>query len=64
VSCSWADPHFASLYARREEQRLAERLLVEARKRAERLPELDEVAWRRSGWLESTLHGSHTFRLT
>jgi hypothetical protein len=26
VSFSWIDPHFAALYARREEERLAERL--------------------------------------
>jgi len=34
VSYSWVDPHFAALYARREEERLAERLLARLRDRA------------------------------
>jgi len=64
VSYSWVDPHFATLYARREEQRFAERLLADALARDERLPELGEIAWRRSGWLESKLHGTPNLRLT
>jgi hypothetical protein len=64
VSYSWVDPHFASLYARREDQRLAERLLIEARDRSLRLPELGETTWRNSGWLESSLHGNPQLRLT
>jgi len=39
VSYSWVDPNFASLYARREEQRVAERLLRAARDRERRLTE-------------------------
>jgi hypothetical protein len=34
VSFSWLDPHFAVLYARREEERLAERLAARLRERA------------------------------
>lgn len=34
MSCSWVDPHFAALYARREEERLAERLVTRMRERA------------------------------
>jgi hypothetical protein len=34
VSYSWVDPHFAALYARREEERLAERLATRMRDRA------------------------------
>jgi hypothetical protein len=64
VSYSWVDPHFSALYARREEQRLTEKLLAEVRSREERLPELGATVWRRSSWLETTLHGSHTFRLS
>jgi hypothetical protein len=64
VSYSWVDPHFLALYTRREEQRLAERLIADAVERAERLPELGEIAWRRSGWLESPHAGSPNLRLT
>ena len=63
MSYSWVDPHFAALYARREEQRFTEKLLSEARERAERLPELGATEWRRSGWLESDLPGSPQIRL-
>jgi hypothetical protein len=34
VSFSWIDPHFAALYVRREEERLAERLAARLRERA------------------------------
>ena len=34
MSYSWVDPHFAALYARREEERLAERLVTRLRDRA------------------------------
>jgi hypothetical protein len=34
VSFSWLDPHFAVLNARREEERLAERLAARLRERA------------------------------
>lgn len=64
MSYSWVDPHFASLYARREEQRFTEKLLAEARARDERLPELGEIVWRRSGWLEGRLPIEQNVRLT
>ncbi len=64
MSYSWVDPHFSALYARREEQRFTDKLLAEARAREERLPELGEIVWRRSSWLETTLHGSQTLRLS
>lgn len=64
MSYSWVDPHFASLYARREEQRLADRLLADAVERAERLPELGEIAWRNAGWLERPQGGTPSLRLT
>jgi hypothetical protein len=38
VSYSWVDPHFAALYARREEERLAERLVTRLRERSAREP--------------------------
>ena len=38
VSFSWVDPHFAALYARREEERLAERLVTRLRERSAREP--------------------------
>jgi hypothetical protein len=34
VSFKWFDPHFATLYARREEERLAERLISSTREAA------------------------------
>ena len=37
MSFSWVDPNFAGLYARREEQRAAERLLRAAQERERRL---------------------------
>lgn len=46
MSFSWVDPHFAALYARREEERLAERLAAVLRARADSAPPL-EGAWRR-----------------
>ena len=63
MSYSWVDPHFAALYLRREEQRLTEKLLAEARARAQRVPELGEIAWRSSGWLESDLPGNPNLRV-
>ena len=38
MSFSWVDPHFAALYARREEERLAERLVTRLRERSAREP--------------------------
>ena len=34
MSFSWVDPHFAVLYARREEERLEEKLAASLRERA------------------------------
>jgi hypothetical protein len=59
VSCSWVDPHFAALYARREEERLAERLASRLRARVACEPNLHAVPWRGPGWMEHDiqLHG-------
>jgi hypothetical protein len=43
VCCSWVDPHFAALYARREEERLAEQLVMRLRERDACEPPLDPV---------------------
>ena len=43
MSYSWVDPHFAALYARREEERLAERLATRVRERGASEPCLEEV---------------------
>jgi len=61
VSYSWVDPHFAALYARREEERLAERLVTRLRERAGREPSLDTIQWREAGWMENdaVLRGGH-----
>jgi hypothetical protein len=61
VSYSWVDPHFAALYARREEERLAERLVTRLRDRSVREPSLDSVRWRDAGWMENdaVVRGAH-----
>ena len=53
MSYSWVDPHFAALYARREEERLAERLGARMRELAACEPDPDATAWRGPGWLEN-----------
>jgi len=59
VSYSWVDPHFAALYARREEERLVERLASRLRTRVACEPGLDVIAWRGPAWVEQDiqLHG-------
>ena len=52
MSYSWVDPHFAVLYARREEERLAERLVSCLRERAACQPNLDTINWRGPGYIE------------
>ena len=61
MSYSWVDPHFAALYARREEERLAERLVTRLRERSAREPFLDTSGWRQAGPLENdaVLRGGH-----
>ena len=44
MSYSWVDPHFAALYARREEERLAERLATRLRERSAREPSLQTTS--------------------
>ena len=53
MSYSWVDPHFAALYARREEERLAERLVTRLRERAACEPSQHESCWRDAGWMET-----------
>ena len=52
MSFSWVDPHFAALYVRREEERLAERLLTRLRDRAACEPSADAIFRREPGWME------------
>ena len=61
MSYSWVDPHFAALYARREEERLAERLVARMRERPAREPSLHAISWREAGWLENdaVVRGGH-----
>ena len=61
MSYSWVDPHFAALYARREEERLAERLVTRLRERSVREPLLHTTDRRQAGWLENdaVLRGGH-----
>jgi hypothetical protein len=61
VSYSWVDPHFAALYARREEERLAERLVTRLRERTASEPSLDRIHWRDAGWMENdaVVRGGH-----
>jgi hypothetical protein len=61
VSYSWVDPHFAALYARREEERLAERLVTRLRERSAREPFPQTISWRQAGWMENdaVVRGGH-----
>ena len=61
MSYSWVDPHFAALYARREEERLAERLVTRLRERSLRESLLHTTDRRQAGWLENdaVLRGGH-----
>ena len=61
MSYSWVDPHFAALYARREEERLAERLLTRMRERAACEPSFGTISRRQAGWMENdtVLRGGH-----
>jgi hypothetical protein len=52
VSYSWVDPHFAVLYARREEERLAERLAARLRALGACEPAPGTVVWYGPGWSE------------
>jgi hypothetical protein len=52
VSYSWFDPHFAALYARREEERLVEQLVSCLYERAASEPSLETVGRYDCGWLE------------
>ena len=50
MSYSWVDPHFATLYARREEERASEQLAAKLRERAERevhlpAPPIEPMSW-------------------
>jgi hypothetical protein len=61
VSYSWVDPHFAALYARREEERLAERLVTRLRERSAREPFPQTTSRRHADWMENdaVLRGGH-----
>jgi hypothetical protein len=61
VSYSWVDPHFAALYARREEERLAERLVTRMRERADRELFPQTTGWCHASWLgnDAVLRGGH-----
>jgi hypothetical protein len=52
-SSCWVDPHFAALYARREEERLAERLVTRLRERAALEPAPGLIRSREPGWMEN-----------
>ena len=55
MSYSWVDPHFAALYARREEERLVERLASTLRERAACEPYLSPVAPSEPSWVEQEI---------
>lgn len=61
MSFSWVDPHFAALYARREEERLAERLVTRMRELAACEPDPSAVSLREPCALENEqlLRGGH-----
>jgi hypothetical protein len=61
VSYSWVDPHFAALYAHREEERLVERLVTRMRERSVREPFLQTTGRRDACRMEhdAVLRGGH-----
>ena len=63
VSFSWVDPHFAVLYARREEERLADRLVTRLRERAACEPSPGAISWREASWVETDAVCRGHFRL-
>ena len=64
MSFSWVDPHFTTLFARREEERLAERLVLRLRERAGSEPSPGAIFWREASWIENDALGSGShFRL-
>lgn len=52
MSYSWVDPHFVALYARREEERLVERLVARLRERAACEPPVSSTDRREVSWME------------
>jgi hypothetical protein len=63
VSYSWVDPHFAALYARREEERLAERLASRLLERAACEPNLRRLPPDEPTWIEQEIEFRGRFRL-
>ena len=63
MSFSWVDPHFTVLYARREEERLAERLLTRLRDRAACEPSPGAIFWREASCVETEVVCRGHFRL-
>jgi hypothetical protein len=63
VSFSWVDPHFAALYARREEERLAERLETRRREHAGWEPSPNPLAWREPSWIDQEIELRGRLRL-
>jgi len=52
VSYSWVDPHFATLYARREETRMNDRLAADLREREAREAWVPPAPVRPLSWIE------------
>ena len=63
MSFSWVDPHFTVLYARREEERLAERLVARLRERSACEPLPGAIFWREASWVENDAVCRAHFRL-
>ena len=64
MSFSWVDARLVTLQEAQQEQRFTAWLSADARIREDGLPEPRDDAWRRSGWVETALHGSRTLRLS
>ena len=64
MSFSWVDARLVTLHEGQQEQRYTAWLSADARVGEDGLREPRDDAWRRSGWVETALHGSRTLRLT
>ena len=64
MSFSWVDARLVTLHEGQQEQRYTAWPSPDERAGEDGLREPRHDAWRRSGWVETALHGSRTLRLT
>lgn len=63
MSFSWVDPHFATLFAQREEDKLADRLTRRLREREGYTEHLGHAPCRELSWIEQDMELRGRIRL-